>query len=341
MSIFISHASKDKKLADALVDLLQTGMDMSAKEIFCSSLEGIGIPDGQLFSSYIRDRLDQSEIVIALITPSFYESAFCLCELGATWLAKQDRFFPLLVPPLEFDDLRAVLIGMQVAVVTDKNDLNKLCDRLERTGLAKKVATARWEAKRDETLRALKLLIRKSKGFSSVKAEKYQALENKYNALLDTVHSKDEQLALLEEQIERLKELKDNEQVTAVLKETSSESEQFESLVAEFKAIDIPPAAVECLFYNYSSSDGWYPGRDADWNPIDYAIERGFLESDSGLVSICNHPRIRKAEEKLTQLNRFLRSEEAYLFVQELEKEKDYPIRLSNREFWEEYLGLN
>src|SRR5262245_59010999 len=46
-----------------------------------------------------------------VITPAYYESAFCLCELGATWIMGSEAM-PLLVPPLDYDDLKAVLIGV-------------------------------------------------------------------------------------------------------------------------------------------------------------------------------------------------------------------------------------
>ena len=42
--IFISHAVKDKDLADAFVDLMVTAMGISADDIFCSSLEGTRSP---------------------------------------------------------------------------------------------------------------------------------------------------------------------------------------------------------------------------------------------------------------------------------------------------------
>lgn len=42
--IFISHAVKDKDLADAFVDLMVMAMGISADDIFCSSLEGTRSP---------------------------------------------------------------------------------------------------------------------------------------------------------------------------------------------------------------------------------------------------------------------------------------------------------
>jgi len=47
--VFISHSVKDKELANAMVDLLQTGIGINTNDIFCSSVEGLGIPGGANF----------------------------------------------------------------------------------------------------------------------------------------------------------------------------------------------------------------------------------------------------------------------------------------------------
>jgi hypothetical protein len=146
MTVFISHAQADKPLVDKFIDLLQTGLNVSQAHIFCTSLEGLGIPRGQNFVSFIREKMAGSAFVIMLITPRYYESAFCLCELGATWITGQEAF-PILVPPLGYDNLIAVLIGVQSGAIYDKDVLNELRDRLMQAGLAT-AATGRWEAKR-------------------------------------------------------------------------------------------------------------------------------------------------------------------------------------------------
>ncbi len=48
MGLFISHAEVDKPLVDPFVDLLQTGIDVPRTSIFCTSLEGMGIPNTEL-----------------------------------------------------------------------------------------------------------------------------------------------------------------------------------------------------------------------------------------------------------------------------------------------------
>ena len=121
--IFISHAAKDKKLADLLVDFLETGTPLTSNDIFCSSLEGLGIPTGKNFIEYIKEEIQTPETVILLLSPNYFASQFCLCELGASW-ALSHNVLPLLVPPLTYDDIEGVLSGIQINKINDLDGIN-------------------------------------------------------------------------------------------------------------------------------------------------------------------------------------------------------------------------
>jgi hypothetical protein len=68
--------------------------------------------------------------------------------------------FPLLVPPLGFDALRAVLVGVQVVRVNDPDALGRIRDRLIGASIASGASRV-WEMRRD-------LFIKK---FEEIKAE--------------------------------------------------------------------------------------------------------------------------------------------------------------------------
>jgi hypothetical protein len=55
--VFISHATEDKPLAEALGELIELGLGLSHDQIFCSSLAGQGIPSGTDFKSHIKGGL--------------------------------------------------------------------------------------------------------------------------------------------------------------------------------------------------------------------------------------------------------------------------------------------
>jgi hypothetical protein len=150
--VFISHAVADKKLVDALVDLLQVGCDLSTQQIFASSIDGLGIPAGQPFVEHIKGQLMDAASVVEVITPSYWASPFCMCELGGQWALDLDAY-PLIVPPQNFADLKAVLNIRQAAMIDRPEDLDDLRDRVK-DRLGANVSTARWNAKRDLFLKS-------------------------------------------------------------------------------------------------------------------------------------------------------------------------------------------
>ena len=156
--VFISHAAKDKELVEEVVDLLQVGVGVHPNDVFCSSLPGMGIPTGTDFISYIKSKVQNPDLVLLVVTPEFLKSQFCNNEVGASW-ALSLPIRPLLVPPLEFGDVRGVLAGTQIAKLNDKEKLSDLRDEIaEKLGL-KPLKTSHWERKRDRFLAKLEEIL--------------------------------------------------------------------------------------------------------------------------------------------------------------------------------------
>ena len=152
--IFVSHAAKDADLAERFVDLLQVGMNVHPDDVFCSSLPGMNIPTGQAFVSYIKSKIAAPDVVLLLITDEFLKSQFCHNEVGASW-ALSLPIYPLLVPPVEFRDVKGVLDGVQFARLDDKEKLSDLRDDLTQKLGLEPFRTSHWERKRDKFLTEL------------------------------------------------------------------------------------------------------------------------------------------------------------------------------------------
>jgi hypothetical protein len=180
---------------EPFVDLLHVGLNLKQEDIFCTSLEGMGIPRGSNFVEFIHKQFKSSDFVIMVITPKYYESVFCLCELGATWITGRDAM-PFLVPPLEFEDLKAVLAGVQVGFIDDKRALNELRDRLIDAKIASG-ATDRWETKRDTFIASFSKIQKKLKGRDLVPAAEHEKLKEKYRVAQDTIVEKEETISTL------------------------------------------------------------------------------------------------------------------------------------------------
>ena len=129
-SIFISHAVKDKEISDAFVSFLERALQIPQGEIVCTSILGDGIPIGKDFTKFIKEQLSNPKVVvILLLTENYFKSVFAVCEMGASW-ALEVRWLPIMVPPLEYKDLNAVLTGIQACDATSSESLGDMRDRL-------------------------------------------------------------------------------------------------------------------------------------------------------------------------------------------------------------------
>jgi len=95
MALFISHAHADRELAAALVELVRGYFDVPSSAIRCTSVDGYTLPPGAQVSESLRSEVENSEFVLALVTPNGVRSTYVLFELGAAW-GLRGRAFPLL-----------------------------------------------------------------------------------------------------------------------------------------------------------------------------------------------------------------------------------------------------
>lgn len=120
--IFVSHAVADQHLAEMVVNLLVDAIGVPPKSIFCSSLPGYGVPLTYDFNVDMRDQIQEPKLVILLMTPSYMDSAFCLMEVGATWV-KSLKPLPIVVPPVTFSDVTRTVGLRQGLEITNANML--------------------------------------------------------------------------------------------------------------------------------------------------------------------------------------------------------------------------
>lgn len=154
MKIFVSHAAADWELVEKLIDLLRLGVGVSADDIFCSSIKG-NIPNGELFVQEILKNLKSTDLIIAVLSESYFKSQFCLAEVGAAQvrrIASEAKFHSLLVPPAAYSDFTGVLYGVQSGLILDKGELSELRDIIA-PSIANGPKTSMWDGKRDMFLK--------------------------------------------------------------------------------------------------------------------------------------------------------------------------------------------
>jgi hypothetical protein len=157
-SVFISHAVKDKELAKLLVNLIEDGIGVPESEIFCSSVDGYGIPTGKNFIEYIKAEMQEPKVVILLLTPSYFNSNFCLCEMGAAWI-KSHEIFPILVRPLSYEDVRDILTATELIEIDNLVKYNELRDYIINQINFTAKSSIKWDTARDDFKRSLHPLL--------------------------------------------------------------------------------------------------------------------------------------------------------------------------------------
>jgi TIR domain len=122
--VLISHSSKDAKLAEALVDLLRSGIGLLPEHIRCSSVDGYRLPAGAHAETQLRQEVNATRVLIGLITPSSLASPYVLFELGARW-GGGNPMVPVLAG-VRSDELRGPLSGLNALLCSEEAQLHQL-----------------------------------------------------------------------------------------------------------------------------------------------------------------------------------------------------------------------
>lgn len=125
MKVFISHSSADKAVAEAFAHLLRAAINLSAKDIRCTSVEGFKLPAGADANEQLRNEVFGSELFIALLSPVSLQSIYVMFELGARWGAK-GPLAPILIRGTQPGDLKAPLSGIHAIDGTSDSDMHQL-----------------------------------------------------------------------------------------------------------------------------------------------------------------------------------------------------------------------
>jgi TIR domain len=339
--IFLSHASKDKPLADKLVDLLTLGCAVDPNDILCTSLEGKGIPAGtSSFIQFLRAQIQKPDLVILLLSENFFASQFCVCELGAVW-GMDLSYFPIVVPPLDKTKLKAVLAVAQAGDILNTTWLDELRDGVkEKVNVS--VRTATWTVKRDEFLKTAEKTIASLPQPSLVPVEKLKEAEERYQVALADVQSKGEEIDLLKAHIDELEKCKDATQVKAITRKYSTAEEEFTRLrkQAQRSLTKLERATCLAIFWEFRGHD-YAPSGDNEWEDVKVADSQDQIEVDEDNSMVTpndDHPLVREAKSSLYTIEKFLHAEEQLKFIEALEKEHKFVIRLGNKDFWSEFL---
>lgn len=124
-AIFISHSSHDAPLAAQIVDLLRAALNLPAKSIRCTSVDGTRLPGGAHTDQSLRQEITGAPLVIGLLSESALTSAYVLFELGARWGADRP-IIPVLAPGFEPASLPGPLAGLNALRIDTAAELHQI-----------------------------------------------------------------------------------------------------------------------------------------------------------------------------------------------------------------------
>ena len=123
--IFISHSSRDARLAKALIDLLERMLPLSGGAIRCTSVDGYRLRTGASIDDTLRAEVHDAALMLALLTPSAMESTYVMFEIGARW-GSGKPLFPLVGVGLAPQELKPPLSGINAVNCADRAQITRL-----------------------------------------------------------------------------------------------------------------------------------------------------------------------------------------------------------------------
>ncbi len=341
--IFVSHSEQDEILVKEFVTYLCSSNDINISTIFCSSIQGLDIRKGSDYINFIKDKIENSDIIIYIFSSNFLLSRFCLCELGASWVLKDKKLHCLNIPPVDYKENKAILNKLQQGNIRDSDSLAAISDDVTEC-YSKTKNTPLWDSMTRDFLKIIDALIAALPKPNLIDAAKYEKLENNYTASLNTITSLNNSVIDQKAIIDELMSIKDKDSVNDVILKHSSEIEAFDKLKNDVKSISskISNTILDVIYKNYCGTPYPWPSRFEYPNKcedIEEGISRKLIRenSDVCLEPIDKHPVIAQLQEALSKLNTFLKSTSSS-FVEYFISENSYSPELDNIDFWNDYI---
>ncbi|MGX7004885.1 TIR domain-containing protein [Caballeronia sp. KNU42] len=337
-SIFISHAVVDASIASAIVDLIENGIGVPGEEIFCSSLEGYGIPTGENFIDHINNQIQTPDVVVLLLTPNYFESKFCLCEMGGAWV-KSHKIFPILVPPLEYSDVKDVITATQVAKIDNDIKYNELRDYLISKVSFKPKSVTKWDTERRRFLGSLPELLKNMRVPEKVSPEEHQAVKNQLEEAQETLSeyaSEVSELKALNKKLEKAKDASEVSEIKRSVRKTGAE-EDFEKLlkeIAEFRKIAKSGEVFKFVLSDFYGQP-YHPDLFNYGDEFSQAARRNLISLEDSPSVKWENSRMTELRKKLTALQSLVDGSDEKSLIRYHKNTYEFTLETDNEEFWE------
>jgi TIR domain len=343
--IFVSHAAADSTLVDPLVDtLIRLGCGLSSNQIFYSSGEDTGVPSGENLNTFVRDRVADAELVVAVITPAFQTRPFCVAELGVAW-ARIGKLMPIALPGMDRTDLDGVLAGITVRFLDEGSALDELHDRIgEATGHPTEAST--WGRYKEQWLANVESYAEDLPEPETATIGDVTRLQTELDGARQALVDSEARRRTLETQVIELADAKSADDVAEILL-PEDESERFAALckAASGAARKVDRIVIEALWYAKFSDEGGMPwpstfdDRDRDERAHAASRDRTLVENASDLL-VPNYDMadIADAYEAIDALRQFLDDEISEAFENWFRDEFRMPPDLRSQRLFDQLI---
>ncbi|MEI4801999.1 toll/interleukin-1 receptor domain-containing protein [Bacillus sp. FJAT-51639] len=151
--LFISHASADKKVCDAFVNLLEE-LGVPEEEILYSSSSRHGIPGDMDIFEYLKSNISNGITVYYMLSDNYYQSAYCLNEMGAAWVTQNDSS-TFILPNFTVGIKGVIDSNRKAYKLSDPVELIQLKNKILKE-FGGKISEGKWETVKSEFLEAIK-----------------------------------------------------------------------------------------------------------------------------------------------------------------------------------------
>jgi len=131
VKLFISHSARDTQIVAPLVVLLRSALNLAAAEIRCTSVDGYRLPAGVDTNEQLRREVNDSAVLLGVISSESLRSLYVVFELGARWGSKR-TFVPLLAPGAPASLLGGPLAGINALRLDVEAQIHQLLGDLGR-----------------------------------------------------------------------------------------------------------------------------------------------------------------------------------------------------------------
>lgn len=338
--IFISHAVKDKEIADTFVDVILHGaLSVPIDEIFCVSTDGTKIPSGDDWRDSIKANLLSAKINFLLITPNYKESEVCMNEMGAAWMTDA-TVLPLIIEPINYKTVGVIQEPSQIEKLQEEKSLDRIKDIVQEKLEIKNslIKSDRWTVKKREFLLRVKKYLSENLFENPINRLNFKQLEKDNEDLESTVNNLIEEKAELESLVNDLKKAKDKEEVSAILKNKikSTQFDEFLALCESAKKLLGRQSSIfnGLLFRSYTGKDIKI-GLEVNRNEIDEAFANGYIDEDLD-VKWDSTKEMSKIYNALKDISKFMDLDLKEDFYKMYDEEFDSEADINSKKFWEE-----